>query len=124
MRLMISRCDVRRAIAAGAAITLLATPAAAEPAAPSARPGDYYAKRATEILKGEDHEPAPHPLAARAPDSIVVVCEAGCLEGAAQVVYLARREGNGARTSASSTAALGPECVAGCYAAASGAPLR
>lgn len=104
------------------------------PAAPSIRqadaPDDYYARRAKEMLKadGSASDAPPHPLAAAHPDKFVVVCEAGCKNGApAEIVYAAPRSAAATEivsamvpsTSSGSAPAghedLGIACVAGCY---------
>jgi hypothetical protein len=73
-----------------------ATPAAVKPepqAAKTATPqpgSDYYGKRAKSILKGEDGaiNHAQHPLAAAHPGMDVVVCEGGCNEVPAEIIYM------------------------------------
>jgi hypothetical protein len=116
-------CRPMRRSAAIAVATLLAaaSAASAEPAAPADKSEDFYAKRASVILKNEDVQAEPHPLSASLPESIVVVCEAGCPAGAAQVVYLAPREGSAPRPASGAAATgLAAKCVAGCYAPAEG----
>lgn len=66
--------------------------AAAKPATAAAAPpaADYYGKRAKSILKGEDgaiNHPL-HPLAAAHPGMDVVVCEGGCNEVPAEIVFM------------------------------------
>jgi|SRR5688572_33416404 len=112
---------MRRSATIAVAVLLAAASAAAEPAAPAEKSEDFYAQRASVLLKNEDIQAEPHPLAANMPESIVVVCEAGCPAGAAQVVYLAPREGSAPRPASGAAAAgLAAKCVAGCYAPAEG----
>lgn len=65
--------------------------AAAAKSAPTGEPDkDYYGKRASSILKNEDgalNQPR-HPLAAAHPGMDVVVCEGGCNEVPAEIVYM------------------------------------
>jgi hypothetical protein len=51
------------------------------------------------------------------PENVVVVCEAGCASGGAEVVYAARREAGRAPPTANAgeAPALAARCVAGCY---------
>jgi hypothetical protein len=114
--------ETRRAATITVAVLLAAASAASsEPAAPAGKSEDFYAQRASVLLKDEDIQAEPHPLAANLPESVVVVCEAGCPAGAAQVVYLAPREGSAPRPASGAAAAgLAAKCVAGCYAPAEG----
>lgn len=61
-----------------------------------------------------------HPYALRHPDHFVVVCEAGCSEEQAHVVYLERRDARGpvnetpiSKGTVAGTASI--DCVGGCY---------
>jgi hypothetical protein len=103
------------ALLAGAASTAHAQQQSA--AAPPEAIEDFYAKRAGILLKSDDPQPAPHPLAAALPENVVVVCEAGCASGGAEVVYAARREAGRAppTPNAGEAPALTARCVAGCY---------
>lgn len=116
------RREARRTVSilACALLTGVASAAQAQQQSAAAPPEvtDYYAKRASILLKNDDPLPAPHPLAAALPENIVVVCEAGCPTGAAEVVYTARREPSGAPAApnAAAVTALTAQCIAGCYA--------
>jgi hypothetical protein len=115
--------EMRRSATIAVAVLLAAASAAsAEPAAPAEKSEDFYAQRASVLLKNEGVQAEPHPLAESLPESIVVVCEAGCPTGAAQVVYLAPRRDSGPQpvSGAAVSAGLAAECVAGCYAPAEG----
>lgn len=62
---------------------------AAAPAPAKEQSGDYYGKRAKGILKGEGGSEAKlHPLAAAHPGMDVVVCDAGCNNGPAEIIYM------------------------------------
>ncbi len=60
-----------------------------------------------------------HPLAKNYPDHFVVVCEAGCTEYQAEIVYLEPRDARGpVHKAASDTEGIDPHsvaCVGGCY---------
>lgn len=92
-------------------------------------PKDYYGKRAESIIKTEDgavHAP-PHPLAAAHPGMDVVVCEGGCNEVPAEIVYMQpttfkpktaeekAAEKAGKKVAADTTGAREIVCVGGCY---------
>ena len=118
------RRAVRRAVSILALALLTGAAPAAQAqqkaaAAPPAPTEDFYAKRASTLLQNEDPQPAAHPLAAALPETTVVVCEAGCPSGGAEVVYAARGRGPaGAQPAPEAGEATGhaAECVAGCYA--------
>ena len=68
-------------------------PAAKAEAAPQApakeQGGDYYGRRAKGILKSEGgSEAKQHPLAAAHPGMDVVVCDAGCNNAPAEIIYM------------------------------------
>ena len=88
-------------------------------------PKDYYGKRAESIIKTEDgavHAP-PHPLAAAHPGMDVVVCEGGCNEVPAEIVYMqpttfkpkTAEEKAAEKAGKSLTNTRDIVCVGGCY---------
>lgn len=65
-------------------------------------------------------EKKPHPLAAMHPDHFVVVCEGGCADEKAQIVYMERRDARGPvnEKPLKSGVVVGTssiDCVGGCY---------
>lgn len=93
------------------------------PVAPA--PKDYYGKRAESIIKSEDgavHAP-PHPLAAAHPGMDVVVCEGGCNDVPAEIVYMqpttfkpkTAEEKAAEKAGKSLTDSKDIVCVGGCY---------
>ncbi len=116
-----------------------AVPQASSQASPAASPvstGDatqsddlfaevpIYDRQAIEKLQAETSVTAqPHPLMMQYPDDFTVVCEAGCTEADAEIVYRERKTARGPVTQPGEKVQALPieaarnviECVGGCY---------